>query len=107
MQLPADGFIVACFPHKIKGGSAGWTRAVALFDRSLRFLLGRRQLLGLPIPEIALAHQKRHLIHDQRHLAWSVKCEHDYMNFGHGNALFGRSDGAHMFESKRIPPRRD
>ncbi len=22
MQLPADGFIVACFPHKIKGGSA-------------------------------------------------------------------------------------
>jgi kynurenine formamidase len=32
MQLPADGFIVACLPHKIKGGSAGWTRAVALFD---------------------------------------------------------------------------
>jgi kynurenine formamidase len=31
-QLPADGFTVACFPHKIKGGSAGWTRAVALFD---------------------------------------------------------------------------
>jgi kynurenine formamidase len=31
-QLPADGFTVACFPHKVKGGSAGWTRAVALFD---------------------------------------------------------------------------
>jgi kynurenine formamidase len=31
-QLPADGFMVACFPHKIKDGSAGWTRAVALFD---------------------------------------------------------------------------
>ena len=31
-QLPPDGFIVACFPHKIKGASAGWTRAVALFD---------------------------------------------------------------------------
>jgi kynurenine formamidase len=31
-QLPARGFTVACFPHKIKGGSAGWTRAVALFD---------------------------------------------------------------------------
>jgi hypothetical protein len=23
MQLPADEFIAACFPHKIKGGSAG------------------------------------------------------------------------------------
>jgi kynurenine formamidase len=31
-QLPPDGFTVACFPHKIKRGSAGWTRAVALFD---------------------------------------------------------------------------
>jgi hypothetical protein len=35
MQLPADGFIVACFPHKIKGGSAGWTRAVPCSIRSL------------------------------------------------------------------------
>jgi kynurenine formamidase len=31
-QLPDSGFIVACFPHKVKRGSAGWTRAVALFD---------------------------------------------------------------------------
>jgi kynurenine formamidase len=31
-QLPAHGFTVACFPHKIKRGSAGWVRAVALFD---------------------------------------------------------------------------
>ena len=31
-QLPPKGFTVACFPHKIKGASAGWTRAVALFD---------------------------------------------------------------------------
>jgi kynurenine formamidase len=31
-QLPANGFIVACFPHKVRGGSGGWTRAVALFD---------------------------------------------------------------------------
>jgi kynurenine formamidase len=30
--LPAFGFTVSCFPHKIKGGSAGWTRAVAIFD---------------------------------------------------------------------------
>jgi len=30
--LPATGFIVACFPCKIRGGTAGWTRAVALFD---------------------------------------------------------------------------
>lgn len=30
--LPADGFTVACFPVKVKGGSAGWTRAVAIFD---------------------------------------------------------------------------
>jgi len=31
-QLPPTGFTVACFPHKIKGASGGWTRAVALFD---------------------------------------------------------------------------
>ena len=31
-QLPDHGFTVACFPYKIKSASAGWTRAVALFD---------------------------------------------------------------------------
>ncbi|MEQ9643752.1 MAG: cyclase family protein [Alphaproteobacteria bacterium] len=30
--LPGDGFTIACFPVKIKGASAGWTRAVAIFD---------------------------------------------------------------------------
>jgi kynurenine formamidase len=30
--LPANGFKVACFPVKIAAGSAGWTRAVAIFD---------------------------------------------------------------------------
>jgi kynurenine formamidase len=30
--LPGDGFVVSCFPHKIRGASAGWTRAVAIFD---------------------------------------------------------------------------
>ena len=30
--LPPHGFTVSCFPHKIKGASAGWTRAVAIFD---------------------------------------------------------------------------
>ena len=30
--LPPFGFTVACFPAKVKGGSAGWTRAVAIFD---------------------------------------------------------------------------
>jgi len=30
--LPSNGFTVACFPCKIKGASAGWTRAVAIFD---------------------------------------------------------------------------
>ena len=29
--LPAYGFYVSCFPVKIKGASAGWTRAVALY----------------------------------------------------------------------------
>lgn len=29
-QLPADGFQVVCFPCKIRGASAGWTRAVAI-----------------------------------------------------------------------------
>jgi kynurenine formamidase len=30
--LPSDGFIISCFPHKIRGASAGWTRAVAIFE---------------------------------------------------------------------------
>ncbi|GAA1633989.1 cyclase family protein [Georgenia ruanii] len=28
--LPATGFTVACFPAKVRGASAGWTRAVAI-----------------------------------------------------------------------------
>jgi kynurenine formamidase len=32
-QLPtATGFKVACFPVKVKGASAGWTRVVAIYD---------------------------------------------------------------------------
>ncbi|MFD1949798.1 cyclase family protein [Sphingomonas arantia] len=31
-RLPADGFLVSCFPTKVKRGSAGWTRAVAIFE---------------------------------------------------------------------------
>ena len=30
--LPAKGFEVICFPVKVKGGSAGWTRAVAVLN---------------------------------------------------------------------------
>ena len=30
--LPPYGFTLACFPVKIRGASAGWTRAVAIFD---------------------------------------------------------------------------
>ena len=30
--LPNDGFTVSCFPVKIRGASAGWTRAVAILD---------------------------------------------------------------------------
>jgi kynurenine formamidase len=30
--LPPTGFMIACFPCKIRGASAGWTRAVAIFD---------------------------------------------------------------------------
>ena len=30
--LPPSGFYISCFPHKIRGASAGWTRAVAIFD---------------------------------------------------------------------------
>ena len=30
--LPPFGFTVSCFPHKVKGASAGWTRAVAIFE---------------------------------------------------------------------------
>ncbi|MGS2724013.1 cyclase family protein [Porticoccus sp. GXU_MW_L64] len=31
-NLPDKGFTIACFPVKIKGASAGWTRAVAIID---------------------------------------------------------------------------
>ena len=31
-SVPASGFTVACFPMKIRGASAGWTRAVAILD---------------------------------------------------------------------------
>jgi kynurenine formamidase len=30
--LPPDGFMISCFSVKIHGASAGWTRAVAIFD---------------------------------------------------------------------------
>jgi kynurenine formamidase len=30
--LPPFGFTIACFPMKIRGASAGWTRAVAILD---------------------------------------------------------------------------
>jgi len=33
--LPSSGFYISCFPHKIRGASAGWTRAVAIFDDRL------------------------------------------------------------------------
>jgi len=32
-SLPAHGFTICCFPAKIRGASAGWTRAVAILDR--------------------------------------------------------------------------
>ena len=31
-SLPANGFEISCFPWKIKGASAGFTRAVAIFN---------------------------------------------------------------------------
>jgi len=30
--LPSTGFTVSCFPVKVRGGSAGWTRAIAIMD---------------------------------------------------------------------------
>ncbi len=30
--LPPHGFTLVCFPVKIRGASAGWTRAVAIMD---------------------------------------------------------------------------
>jgi kynurenine formamidase len=32
-QLPLSGYTVSCLPFKIKGASAGWCRAVAIFDK--------------------------------------------------------------------------
>jgi len=34
-QLPSSGFMVSCFPVKIRAASAAWTRAVAIFDDAL------------------------------------------------------------------------
>jgi kynurenine formamidase len=31
-SLPPSGFMVSCFPFKIRGASAGFTRAVAIFE---------------------------------------------------------------------------
>ena len=31
-ELPPFGFTIACFPVKVRAGSAGWTRAVAILD---------------------------------------------------------------------------
>jgi kynurenine formamidase len=31
-ELPSTGFMVACFPVKVRGASGGWTRAVAIID---------------------------------------------------------------------------
>ncbi len=31
-QLPVSGYTVSCLPFKIQGGSAGWCRAVAIFE---------------------------------------------------------------------------
>jgi kynurenine formamidase len=30
--LPPHGFIISCFPFKIRDASAGWTRAVAIIE---------------------------------------------------------------------------
>ena len=30
--LPPHGFMISCFPHKIRAASAGWTRAVAIIE---------------------------------------------------------------------------
>lgn len=34
--VPSSGFHISCFPHKIRAASAGWTRAVAVFDERLK-----------------------------------------------------------------------
>jgi len=31
-SLPLTGFTNSCFPHKIRGASAGWTRAVEVVE---------------------------------------------------------------------------
>ena len=31
-KLPPTGFEISCFPYKIKGASAGFIRAVAIFS---------------------------------------------------------------------------
>ena len=31
-KLPDHGFMISCFPHKVRAASAGWTRAVAILQ---------------------------------------------------------------------------
>jgi hypothetical protein len=33
--MARTGFYISCFPHKVRGASAGWTRAVAIIDDAL------------------------------------------------------------------------
>ena len=48
--LPPNGFTVACFPYKVKGGSAGWTRAVALFLGQKRTCSAQAIVCALGLP---------------------------------------------------------
>ena len=36
-ELPATGFTVSCFPHKIRGASAGWTEQWRLLMSDFAF----------------------------------------------------------------------
>lgn len=47
-SLPAAGFMVSCFPPKVRGGSAGWTRVVADVVRQWRQVL---QVCGVALDE--------------------------------------------------------
>jgi hypothetical protein len=62
---PATGLFISCFPHKIRGASAGWTRAVAIFDDRL-ILLCHKSCLAFMRPQ----HGQRGTLAASQTLSW-------------------------------------
>ncbi len=55
-SLPGNGFLVVCFPVKIRAASAGWTRVVAILDGDARRASPSGRTFGAPAKPLQSAH---------------------------------------------------